>query len=241
MAKKFLHQDSEFKTLVKITADELALNPYMVEKDYWIMHCLWGLKNQGFNYELKGGTSLSKGYKVIHRFSEDIDLRIDPPVGMKVMTGKNHMRPIHLDSRKEFFNWLAREIKINGVKASREHEFDDEKFRNAGINLSFKAQFEEIPGIRPVVLLEAGFDDTSPNKPITISSWVFDKAFSNKNFDSIDNRAINVKCYIPEFTFIEKLQALATKCSLRLYPQYLYPLNHLVSKKYLKEDQVVVH
>jgi len=211
MARKFLHQDSEFKTLIQITADELELNPYMVEKDYWIMHCLWGLQNQSFNFELKGGTSLSKGYKVIHRFSEDIDLRIDPPAGMKVMTGKNHMKPIHLDSRKKFFNWLAGEIKINGVKASREHEFDDEKFRNAGINLNFKAQFEEIPGIKPVVLLETGFDDTSPNKPITISSWVFDKAFSIKSFDNVDNRAVDVKCYIPEFTFVEKLQALATK------------------------------
>jgi hypothetical protein len=211
MAKKFLHQDSEFKTLIQITANELALNPYMVEKDYWIMHCLWGLQNQGFNFELKGGTSLSKGYRVIHRFSEDIDLRIEPPAGMKVMTGKNHMKPIHLDSRKEFFGWLAKEIKIHGVKASREHEFDDEKFRNAGINLSFKAQFDEIQGIKPVVLLETGFDDTSPNRPITISSWVFDKAFSNKSFDYLDNRGVDVKCYIPEFTFVEKLQALATK------------------------------
>lgn len=211
MAKKFLHQDSEFKTLVQITADQLALNPYMVEKDYWIMHCLWGLQNQGFNFELKGGTSLSKGYKVIHRFSEDIDLRINPPADMKVMTGKNHMKPIHLNSRKDFFNWLASEIKIHGVKASREHEFDDEKFRNAGINLSFKAQFDEIQGIKPVVLLETGFDDTSPNKPITISSWVFDKAISSGNLNYMDNRALDVKCYIPEFTFVEKLQALATK------------------------------
>jgi hypothetical protein len=54
MAKKFLHQDNEFKTLLQITADEMGLNPYMVEKDYWIMHCLWGLQNQGFHFELKG-------------------------------------------------------------------------------------------------------------------------------------------------------------------------------------------
>jgi hypothetical protein len=211
MAKKFLHQDAEFKTLVQITADELGLNPFMVEKDYWIMHCLWGLQNQNFDFELKGGTSLSKGYKVIHRFSEDIDLKITPPTHLKVMSGKNHMKPIHLESRKTFFDWLADEIKIDGIKTSREHEFDDEKLRNAGINLSFNPSFDVVKGIKPVVLLETGFDDTTPNKPITISSWVFDKAFSNKNFDNIDNRAVDVKCYIPEFTFVEKLQALATK------------------------------
>jgi hypothetical protein len=30
----------------------------LVEKDYWIMHGLWGLQAQGFVFELKGGTSL---------------------------------------------------------------------------------------------------------------------------------------------------------------------------------------
>jgi predicted nucleotidyltransferase component of viral defense system len=48
----------------------------LVEKDYWIMHCLWGLKSQGSTFELKGGTSLSKGFGIIKRFSEDIDIRL---------------------------------------------------------------------------------------------------------------------------------------------------------------------
>ena len=60
-------------------------------------------------------------------------------------------------------------------------------------------------------MLEVGFDDTTPNKPITISSWALDKAFSIYPNSYIDNRAIEVKCYIPEFTFVEKLQAIATK------------------------------
>jgi len=38
------------------------IDPYLVEKDYWIMHALWGLQQQGFQFELKGGTSLFKGY-----------------------------------------------------------------------------------------------------------------------------------------------------------------------------------
>jgi predicted nucleotidyltransferase component of viral defense system len=43
-----------------------------VEKDYWIMHGLYGLQQMGMSFELKGGTSLSKGYGIIERFSEDI-------------------------------------------------------------------------------------------------------------------------------------------------------------------------
>lgn len=211
MAKIFLHNDPDFKDLINQVADELSIAPFLVEKDYWIMHALFGLQSQGFVFELKGGTSLSKGCKIIHRFSEDIDLKILPPNSMKVMAGKNHSKDAHLESRKNFFNWLADEIKIDGLQASREYEFDDEKFRNAGINLHFKSVTESIAGVKPAVLLETGFDDTTPNKPITISSWVLDKATEVEPENYIDNRAIDVKCYIPEFTFVEKLQAIATK------------------------------
>ncbi len=47
--------------------------PAIVEKDYW----LYGdYKQQGFQFELKGGTSLSIGFNIIERFSEDIDIQI---------------------------------------------------------------------------------------------------------------------------------------------------------------------
>ena len=73
-----LHDHPDFEGLLSLVASERGMDPVLVEKDYWIMHCLWGLQQQGFHFELKGGTSLSKGFGVIHRFSEDIDLRIEP-------------------------------------------------------------------------------------------------------------------------------------------------------------------
>ncbi len=72
------------------------INPQLIEKDYWIMHALWGLNEIGFKYELKGGTSLSKGWKLIDRFSEDIDVLIHPPTELELSTGKNHAKPKHI-------------------------------------------------------------------------------------------------------------------------------------------------
>jgi Nucleotidyl transferase AbiEii toxin, Type IV TA system len=48
---------------------------------YWIMHCLYGLQKLNIKFELKGGNSLSKGHKILGRFSEDIDIdtAIAPP------------------------------------------------------------------------------------------------------------------------------------------------------------------
>lgn len=55
------------------------------------MHALLGLQQLGRKFELKGGTSLSKGFGLIHRFSEDIDIRIAPEQSLPV--GPNHMKP----------------------------------------------------------------------------------------------------------------------------------------------------
>ncbi len=65
-----LHEHKDFKDLIAAVSDNMGIDPTLVEKDYWIMHCLWGLQQQGFTFELKGGTSLSKGFGLIHRFSE---------------------------------------------------------------------------------------------------------------------------------------------------------------------------
>lgn len=86
---EFLHERRDFGQLIAIVAEQRGIDPTLVEKDYWIMHCLWGLQAQGFRFELKGGTSLSKGFGIIHRFSEDIDIRVEPPGNPEVKVGRN--------------------------------------------------------------------------------------------------------------------------------------------------------
>ena len=111
----------------------------LVEKDYWIMHCLWGLQAQGFQVELKGGTSLSKGFGVIHRFSEDIDIRIEPLHGMDVKIGRTHDKPAHVESRRAYYDELAARISIPGIDhVERDTQFDDDKMRNAGSTASIR-------------------------------------------------------------------------------------------------------
>src|SRR3990167_11319973 len=108
----YLHDHPEFKELLRTVEHEKSIDRSLVEKDYWIMHVLYGLQQGGFEFELKGGTSLSKGYGIIHRFSEDIDIRIEPPAEMDVKAGKNHIKPAQSQRRKEFYDWLANAIRI---------------------------------------------------------------------------------------------------------------------------------
>ena len=118
---------------------------------------LW-LQRLGLKFELKGGTSLSKGYQIIDRFSEDIDIRIEPPEDQDVKTGHNHLKEAHIKSRKDFYDWLSKTIEINGVtKVERDTEFDNKDFFSAGIRLHYRSIAEPIDDLRDGVLLEAGF------------------------------------------------------------------------------------
>jgi len=223
---EFLHDRPDFDELLAVVANERGLDPMLVEKDYWIMHGLWGLQAQGFAFELKGGTSLSKGFGVIHRFSEDIDIRIEPPADLDVKTGRNHDKPAHIASRKAYYDELARRIRIPGiVSVERDTLFDDEKMRSAGIRLFYSPRANSIPGIKDGILLELGFDDTTPNRPVTISSWALDFALE-RGVRAFDNRAVDVPCYAPTHTFVEKLQTISTKYR-RLAEAKEFPANFL--------------
>jgi hypothetical protein len=84
------------------------------------------------------------------------------------------------------------------------------QYRNGGIRLYYENRTDVIEGVKEGILLEVGFDTVTPNSPITISSWAFDKAVQ-QNVAIIDNRAIDIICYHPGYTFVEKLQTIATK------------------------------
>lgn len=209
--KHFLHNHPNFPDLIQIVATQLSIDPVLVEKDYWIMHCLYGLQQLHFTFELKGGTSLSKGFGIIHRFSEDIDIRIEPPKAMNVMTGRNHDKPAHCIGRKHFYDWLAKTINIDGIQeVQRDTDFDDsERYRSGGIRLSYKSDTRSKPGLKDGILLEVGFDDVTPNLPKDISSWAYDYAVDKVAI--IDNRAKSVACYHLGYTLVEKLQTISTK------------------------------
>ncbi len=211
MPHDFLHNHKEFPDLIRIVSNEHSIDPVLIEKDYWIMHCLYGLQQIGLNFELKGGTSLSKGFGIIDRFSEDIDIRIEPPADMGVKTNPNQQKSAHVETRKHFYDWLAGTIKISGiVDVERDREFDDERYyRSGGIRLLYDGHMGRLSGLKDGILLEVGFDSVSPNSPKTISSWVYD--FAAGKSEMTDNRAVDVACYHPGYTFVEKLQTISTK------------------------------
>ncbi|MEA1785155.1 nucleotidyl transferase AbiEii/AbiGii toxin family protein [Arenibacter sp. GZD96] len=208
----YLHDHPDFPALLRIVADERKIIPILVEKDYWIMHTLYGLQLGGYEFQLKGGTSLSKGYGIIHRFSEDIDIHIRPPDAMNINVNPNNSKAATIAGRKAYYDWLAQNISMPGItNAVRDTDFDNPRtYLSGGIRLYYKTFTEFAQGVKEGILLEAGFDRVSPNNKLDISSWAYEKAIQSK-VTVIDNRALGIACYSPGYTFVEKLQTIATE------------------------------
>ncbi len=72
-----LHLENEaFRELIELAANHFGYEQSHVEKDYWVCKILKELAASDFadNIYFKGGTSLSKAYAIIDRFSEDLDM-----------------------------------------------------------------------------------------------------------------------------------------------------------------------
>lgn len=73
-----LHNNNElFKQIILRTSEDTGIKAAIIEKDYYVTLFLKAIVKELPDIIFKGGTSLSKCYKLIDRFSEDIDLNID--------------------------------------------------------------------------------------------------------------------------------------------------------------------
>ena len=82
-----LHENTEqFLTLVNFTAEHFHILPAFIEKDYWITRSLQRMSANPIAVKVvfKGGTALSKAFRLTNRFSEDIDIAV---IDADLMTG----------------------------------------------------------------------------------------------------------------------------------------------------------
>ena len=93
-----LHTDEEaFREAVRATAGALGMQETFVEKDYWVTWMLRNLADSEWAEQVvfKGGTSLSKAYRLVERFSEDVDLALIRPAGATPAALKRLLGQVH--------------------------------------------------------------------------------------------------------------------------------------------------
>ena len=100
MDKFLLLKDLDKKVYFDVVANELNVTSQLIEKDFWvcwILKILFSLPESGNHLTFKGGTSLSKCYNVIKRFSEDVDVSIE----RAFLTSQESIEPDRKQSSKE--------------------------------------------------------------------------------------------------------------------------------------------
>ena len=78
----YLHKEDRelFKDMIRYVSEKANIREDIIEKDYYVTLLLLELSQIEYPVVFKGGTSLSKAYRVIDRFSEDIDITFTEPI-----------------------------------------------------------------------------------------------------------------------------------------------------------------
>ena len=98
-----LHHDKEaFSELIIGAANELAIPSNVIEKDYYVTITLKALSDKLEGLVFKGGTSLTKCYQLLDRFSEDIDLSYTAESGMPGESRKKQLKKAIVSTMEEF-------------------------------------------------------------------------------------------------------------------------------------------
>ncbi|MFT4570738.1 MAG: hypothetical protein ACI8TX_002514 [Hyphomicrobiaceae bacterium] len=208
----FVHDDPQFDGLLQIVANDRGLGVALVEKDYWVTHTLWALHAQGFDIWFKGGTSLSKGFGLIERFSEDLDLKLEPGevTEIRSVTNWKSQGTKATIERKSHFEALADRLLVPGAKVNLGNIVDT-SFRSANLQVDYPGKHRKAlsSALRPFVLLEIGSARVTPFVARDMSSFVHEHLErAGQLVDFHDNRPRAVRCVHPLVTLLEKLDAL---------------------------------
>lgn len=109
----FSFTDNEKHEVIRYTADKMGFSDIVIEKDWWVCMVLRAVFQSKYRKHLvfKGGTSLSKAYNIIKRFSEDVDLIIDRYfLGFEDATSKTQIKKLRKNAGTFVINDFRKEL-----------------------------------------------------------------------------------------------------------------------------------
>lgn len=192
-------------------AESTGMSPFAVEKDWWVVQALSIIFELEIGKALvfKGGTSLSKVWGLISRFSEDIDLAVDRSFfGYEGELSKSQRTKLRKDSSEYITESLFPELQ----EVFKQKELDDIEFKlveavssdqDPRIIEIYYPHVIEAPGyLAPRVQLEIG--SRSLIEPFSVQKIksLVDEHFSSKEFAQ---KKVSIPTVIPERTFLEKI------------------------------------
>jgi predicted nucleotidyltransferase component of viral defense system len=203
--------DSDKAEIYKQLSDESKIPPFAVEKDWWVVQVLAAIfeMSVGKHLVFKGGTSLSKAWNLISRFSEDVDLAIDPKfLGFEGDLKKKDITALRKAANQYISNTFYPELKQRMAEKGFTNVTWDiintqESDQDPKIMLMYYPNVIESVGyIQPKVQIEIGCRSLREPLKIVEFNTLIDEYYSQASFAM---PAIKVPTVIPERTFLEKI------------------------------------
>jgi len=195
--------------------NQIFLNEIAIEKDWCvttILHALFSLPYAD-NFSFKGGTSLSKCYNLIERFSEDVDIAINREY-FGFFGDKFTIRQVSKELRKATCKFIRNTLQFDLANQMQAIGIPSEMF-SVKMNITpattidpekvfveYKSIFNANPYIKNTVILEIGGRSMKePLQKVEIQSFV-DSYFPQAIFSE---NSFEINAVAPERTFLEKI------------------------------------
>lgn len=236
-----LHLNAEeFKDLIQATAQDLEIPDVFVEKDYWVTKILLNIAKSDFKDQVvfKGGTSLSKAYDLISRFSEDVDIALLCEPELTDARRKKLLKKIEKAATCGFT-----EANDQAVESGRENESKGSKYRKtwwAYERLSLEGEYGQA---HPYLLFEINsFSDPNPYSSMKLQSFIGKFLEDNEQSQVITEyelESFEINVLSTKRTMAEKIMGLIQachKCSEDDYSKlaqkirHIYDIHHMVMK-----------
>lgn len=197
-----LHNDKAiFAQYIEATTSYLGINEEaIVEKDYFVTLFLRNLVCLRPNIIFKGGTSLAKCYKLINRFSEDIDLDIHTESGKPTEGQRRALKSDILSVAQEIGLLQTNPEQVRSRREFNKYIFDyNPSFGHSGLNKS-------------LIVETATMIKSFPTERMEAASFIHDYMLAQDFTDEIAKykmQSFYVQVQAAQRTFIDKLFAIA--------------------------------
>lgn len=249
---------------LQTVARKRGIDERAVEKDWWVTVVLKALYSTQVapHLNFKGGTSLSKGYSLIHRFSEDIDLSISRKFFLDVL-GKSfakaenntQLKNLRKTSRDFIHEVLSEELKrhledmgVKGFKIRNHTYIETEKGLSpishdsdpTVIFVDYESIFPSYDGdIQPRVKIEIScLSMDEPFEINEINTMLNEHSKEDSKFPQIDEElTVSTRTVTPSRTFLEKIFLLSEEFQkdnprFRRMSRHLYDIEKIMDTNY---------
>ena len=226
-----LHNNSRsFNLLISLISDYYNINPAFIEKDYFVTLLLQELSQKVPGLVFKGGTSLSKCYKIINRFSEDIDLTLDFA----------HCTQMY---KKQMKKEIIRACETLSLNLINEDEIKSRRDYNC-YKIEYPIKYT-LTSIKPIILVETSYiTNTYPTEIKEVSSFMYEYLREIGNHEAIEEYKLapfNICVQTLSRTFVDKVFALCDYyvCGrIEMNSRHIYDIAKLL--KHIKLDENMV-